>query len=440
MPNAQFTILVFLVTLSLLLWRPRGLGIGWIAWGGALFALITGAVTLADCWLVWEGLGNATLTLICTIAIAFVLDEAGLFRALALQVGRWGLGRGRWLCFGAILLAVVLTPLLTNVGTALFWTAAVAELLLLLNFPPTSSLVVLLSIGFIADGTSLPLQTSNPVNLVIAEAFGMAWWRYALVMVPVNLAAIATSLAILWFCFDRHLPPTYKLPPLPPRDRVISDPQLCRWSLPFFGFLLLSYFLAAPLGIPVSGIAVMGALVMFALSMRRGRNYRAAVLLLRRMRPAIPWQAIAFVWGMSLVVLGLRHAGLATLLSQVLTQLSQWGLTLAATGTGFLAMLLSGVLNQFPTALLNTLALQEVTGSEPAIREAMAYASIIGCAIGGKITPLGSLSTLVWLNSLARKGIYASWGQYIRLALVLGIPLLFVGTLSLAIWLPWLIA
>jgi arsenical pump membrane protein len=109
-------------------------------------------------------------------------------------------------------------------------------------------------------------------------------------------------------------------------------------------------------------------------------------------------------------------------------------------GTGFLAMLLSGILNQFPTALLNALALQEVTNSEPAIREGMAYASIIGCAIGGKITPLGSLSTLVWLNSLARKGIYVSWGQYIRLALVLGVPLLFVGILSLVLWLPWLIA
>ncbi len=440
MTNAQFPILIFLVTLSLLLWRPRGLGIGWIAWGGAIFALITGAVTLADCWLVWEGLGNATVTLICTIAIAFVLDEAGWFRVLALQVGQWGLGRGRWLFFGTLLLAVVLTPLLTNVGTALFWTAAVAELLLLLNFPPISSLVVLLSVGLIADATSLPLQTSNPVNLVIAEALGIAWWRYALVMVPVNFAAIATSLALLWFCFARHLPPTYKLPLLPSRDRLISDPQLCRWSLPFFGFLLLSYFLAAPMGIPVSGIAVMGALVMLALSIRRGQNNRAALPLLRRMQRAIPWQAIAFVWGMSLLVIGLRYAGLATLLNQELTQLSQWGLTLAAMGTGFLAMLLSGILNQFPTALLNALALQEVTGSEPAIREAMAYASMIGCAIGGKITPLGSLSTLVWLNSLARKGIYVSWGQYIRLALVLGVPLLFVGILSLVLWLPWLIA
>lgn len=433
-------IAVFLLTLSLLLWRPRGLGIGWIAWGGALLALVTGAVTLADCWFVWEGLWNATLTLIFTIAIAFILDEAGLFRALAFQVARLGLGRGRWLFFGIILLAVVLTPLLTNVGTAFFWTAAVAELLLLLNFPPISSVVVLLGVGFIADGTSLPLQSSNPVNLVIAEALEISWWRYALVMVPVNLAAIATSLAILWFYCDRHLPPTYKLPLFPPRDRVMSDPQLCRWSLPFFGFLLLSYFLAAPMGISVSAIAGIGALVMLALSIRRWQNYKAALPLLHRMQRAIPWQGIAFVWGMSLIVLGLRHAGLATLLSQELTQLSQWGLTLAAMGTGFLAMLLSGVLNQFPTALLNTLALQEVTGSEPAIREGMAYASIIGCAVGGKITPLGSLSTLVWLHVLARQGIYVSWGQYIRLALVLGIPLLFVSTLSLAIWLPWLIA
>jgi arsenical pump membrane protein len=123
-----------------------------------------------------------------------------------------------------------------------------------------------------------------------------------------------------------------------------------------------------------------------------------------------------------------------------LEQLSAWGLTIAATGTGLLATLLSGVMNNLSTVLINALAIQDVTGIDPAIREVMVYANVIGCNIGAKITPIGSLSTLLWLDLLRRKGLDISWGQYVRMAVSLTIPVLIVSLLSLAIWLPWLIA
>ena len=70
----------------------------------------------------------------------------------------------------------------------------------------------------------------------------------------------------------------------------------------------------------------------------------------------------------------------------------------------------------------------------------MIYGNLIGCNLGAKITPLGSLSTLLWLNVLAPRGLQISWVYYIRLTFMLTMPVLFVSLLSLAIWLPWLIA
>jgi arsenical pump membrane protein len=102
--------------------------------------------------------------------------------------------------------------------------------------------------------------------------------------------------------------------------------------------------------------------------------------------------------------------------------------------------MLSGVINNLPTVLINALAIPPVNAIDPAVREVMVYANIIGCNIGAKITPIGSLSTLLWLNVLARKGLHISWGQYVRISLFLTIPVLFASLLSLAIWLPWLIA
>ena len=46
-------ILIFLFTLVLVIWQPRGLGIGWSASLGAVLALVFGVVHLADIAVVW---------------------------------------------------------------------------------------------------------------------------------------------------------------------------------------------------------------------------------------------------------------------------------------------------------------------------------------------------------------------------------------------------
>ncbi|HEY9597679.1 MAG TPA: ArsB/NhaD family transporter, partial [Cyanophyceae cyanobacterium] len=164
-----------------------------------------------------------------------------------------------------------------------------------------------------------------------------------------------------------------------------------------------------------------------------------AIIPIRKVLCETPWQIILFLQGMSLLVIGVRNTGITAWLSQTLMGLSSWGLTLAATGTGFLAAVLSAMFNNLPTVLLNAQAIQQSTDIEPTVREAMVYANAIGCAMGAKITPLGSVSTLLCLNFLTRQGFRIRWIPYSCIAFILTIPILFISLLSLAIWLPWLI-
>lgn len=433
-------IAIFLLTLTLVIWQPRKLGIGFTALGGALLTLVTGVVSWQKVPIVLGMVGNAILTVVALLVMSLILDEAGFFRWLGLLLARASVGRSRLLFPLVLLLGASVTALLSSDVTIFIWMPVVMDILLLLGFVPKAILVFALAIGFMTSATSLPLPVSSFVNLILTEYLDISFLRYVMVMVPIYSVAIATSLGVLWFYFDRFIPPSYEATDLPPPDRVIRDPLVCQWSFAILGLLLIGYFLAAWLGLPTSFVAASGVLVLLALAGRWFSTDASAIVDLRNVLRAVPWQAILFYLGMYFVIFGLLDTGIVTLLSQALKQLSAWGLTLCAIGTGFLAMLLSALTTNLAAVLMNAVAIQDATGLDPAIREVMVYANAIGCNIGAKITPLGSLSTLLWFDLLRRQKLGISWGQYIKIAIAVTIPVLFVSLLTLAVWLPWLIA
>ena len=181
--------LIFVLTLVLVLWRPRGLGIGWSALAGAALALLTGVVPWSAVPQVWAIVWDATLTFVGLIVIALILDEAGFFRWAALHVVRWGRGSGRRLFPLVVVLGAVVSAGFANDGAALILTPIVLAILLQLDFPPAAAFAFVMASGFVADTTSLPLVISNLINIINADFFKIGFARYATVMVPVDLVA-----------------------------------------------------------------------------------------------------------------------------------------------------------------------------------------------------------------------------------------------------------
>ncbi|EKT4485390.1 arsenic transporter [Pseudomonas putida] len=419
-------IAVFVFTLILIIWQPKGLGVGWSAALGALIALAAGAVSLHDIPTVWAIVWNATATFIAVIIISLLLDEAGFFEWAALHVARWAGGSGYRLFAFCVLLGAAVSALFANDGAALILTPIVMSMLLALRFSPAATLAFVMAAGFIADTASLPLVVSNLVNIVSADYFRLGFSEYASVMVPVNFASVAATLLVLFVFFRRDIPRQYTVAALKTPSEAIHDRATFNVGGWVLLALLIGLFALEPLGIPISAVAATCAAILFAVA---ARGHRIST---RRVLREAPWQVVIFSLGMYLVVYGLKNAGLTDMLTHLLDRLAQQGLWAAAIGTGLIAALLSSVMNNMPSVLVGALSIQ-ASEAQGLVREAMIYANVIGCDLGPKITPIGSLATLLWLHVLERKGMRITWGYYFKVGILLTLPVLLITLSALAL-------
>jgi arsenical pump membrane protein len=418
--------LIFLATLIFVIWQPRGLGIGWSATAGAVVALLAGVIHVADIPVVWGIVWNATGAFVAIIIISLLLDKAGFFEWAALHVARWGKGNGRRLFILLVLLGAAVSALFANDGAALILTPIVIAMLLALRFTPKATLAFVMAAGFIADTASLPLVVSNLVNIVSADYFDISFARYAAVMVPVNLVSVAATLAALVWFFRKDIPANYDLAQLKRPEEAIHDRATFVTGWWVLAMLLVGFFWLDDKGVPISAVAAAGAALLLAVAARGHCISTRAVL------RGAPWQVVIFSLGMYLVVYGLRNAGLTNYLTGLLNQCAQYGIWGASLGTGLITAILSSIMNNMPTVLVGALAI-DATTTTGMVREAMVYANVIGADLGPKITPIGSLATLLWLHVLDAKNIHIGWGYYFRVGIVLTLPILFVTLCALAL-------
>ena len=411
--------LIFLVTLIFVIWQPKGLQIGTTAVIGAIIALVLGIVSLNDVLIVSDIVWDATLAFIGIIILSMVLDEIGFFEWCAIKMAKLSNGNGHLMFVYALILGSFVSALFANDGAALILTPILLAKMRILKLNLKTIVAFLLAGGFISDSASLPFVFSNLTNIVTANYFNIGFAQYFFDMVIPFIVSVTVSIIFLWLILRKDIPKDIDISLLKEPKSVIKNMNLFYFSWIFLGVLLAGYFVGDAYNLPISIFALGGATVFLIIA-----TLSKAVKPKNIIKTA-PWQVVWFSIGLYIVVYGLKNAGLTDYLTIVLKDLSLRGDTIAVLGTGFIAAFLSAIMNNMPTIMIMDIALHDIGN------QAMIYANIVGCNLGPKMTPFGSLATLLWLHVLSQKGVKIGFWEYSKFGLIVTPPVLFIVLLTL---------
>lgn len=410
---------IFAIAMVLIYARPFGLPVWLSAVAGALCALAFGVVSAMDTLRVLAMVWDSTLVLVGLIIIAMAFEKIGFFDSLATKIismcADSGYRINRFKFFAIMMVfGLFLATFLANDGAILILTPLVFALFGKGEKGAVMAplVVFLIFFGFLSDFGSNALSISNLTNIISVNIFDISFGEYFGSMIVAQLSAFLAACALFWVVLGRRLPMVLEF--------SLPDRQISKSGFIVCVILLLSLPVGSAvfgaMGVPVSGYILIVAVI--AIMMQKSGKFK----LFKR----APFGVVVFSVGLFVMVYGVGKAGGLELLRLGFESIANLDSLASMLGVATLSSVGSAIINNLPMVMLGDLALRELGADSGLI-----YAHLLGCNIGSKLTPIGSLATLLWLANLKLRGVKISLLDYFKFTFIFSLGVLFAAVLGL---------
>lgn len=390
---------------------------------GALLSLGLGSVDFNNVKFVFFMVWNSSLALVGLIIFALCLEKLGFFRVLANFILHLATHKKtlRLSTFRFYLLVGILSSFLAsffaNDGAILILTPLILALLHNTKEKLTNNplLIFLLFVGFLSDFASNTFIFSNLTNIITADFFNIAFLDFMFSMLLAQILVVISGISIFWLILGKRLPKTLEFSI---NDSAMPLKRIVIFCIFLIVLLLFGIIWGESFKIPLSVFtSIVALLSMFCVVLTKKAK-------LQKILQESPLGIVVFSLGLFIVVYGLKNMGLVNFLQNTLSVLEHYSLGAQIFILGFASSIGASVMNNLPMVMLGDLALQKSNS-------VLVYAHLLGCNIGAKLTPIGSLATLLWLSSLKRYGVHIGFIAYMKFAFLITFPTLCFGLLGL---------
>lgn len=412
--------IIFLATIAAIIARPPRFPEWLAATTGAFLMVVAGVEPARDAALEIAEQWNVLLFFAGLTAVVAVAESAGFFAWVAYLAATVANGSGRRLFFAVIAAGVLITLFLTNDAAAVVMTPLVFVLVRRLRLPATP---FAFACTFIANGASVALPISNPINIIIGTAAHFRLGEYVALLWLPALTGIVATVAMLWILFRRAVRIKFNSASVVRPD---DDPRYTMEVSALLGLTAVAFITVSATGGSVGlTAAVAGAVLIGHGFSRRALRWPRVV---SEMNPGI----VIMVAALFVAVDGVRHSGLLNSAAATAVAVASAHPSLAGPFAALASAAAANLFNNLPTALIVVGTLH--VGALPVdVARHFAAGAIVGCDLGPNLTTVGSLSTLIWLVLLRRRGLKISAAEYFKVGIVLA-PVVLACSIA-ALWL-----
>jgi Na+/H+ antiporter NhaD/arsenite permease-like protein len=398
-----------------------------VALAGAAVMLVIGATDAehafysADAGIDW----NVLFLLLGMMLIVAVLKRTGLFEYLAIWAAKRARGRPYRIMVILVVVTAVISAALDNVTTVLLIAPVTFLMCERLGVPVAPYLIAEVLASNIGGTATL---VGDPPNIIIASRSGYTFNDFLAVLAPFVVVVLVIFVLLSRWLFRRSFrydpQRAAEIAALRERD-AIRDPRLVVVCLAVLAVVLTAFVLHTTLHLEPSVIAIVGGLILLALSrLDPGEVVRD-----------VEWPTLAFFAGLFVMVGALVHTGVIGELADRAANATEGRLWAATMVILWASAGLSAVIDNIPYVATMSPIVAELVAQEGGRDRAgvLWWALAIGADLGGNATAIGASANVVVLGLAERAGQRISFWQFTRYGLVVT-----VITIALAVPYLWL--